>query len=306
MLRWRLLLGVVFVGLLALVCWLDFHSLRPGIYLLPLACVVSLLAAGELVAMYKRRPSDEQPLPWVVFAGVLLVVLASGSRVFLPQETALSRTLGDLGWLSFALIAGLLLACVGEVFRFDAPGKATIRLAFAAFAIVYLGALMGFMVQLRLFADNRQGMLALLSLIATVKMSDIGQYTVGRLIGRRKLAPRVSPGKTWEGVIGGGAFAIVGAWLALSYGAAAMAIDPSVHLETSISERWATTVGFATAVTAAGIVGDLTESLLKRDVGVKDSSTWLPGFGGTLDLLDSLLGAAPVAYLFWVLGWVGR
>jgi phosphatidate cytidylyltransferase len=59
------------------------------------------------------------------------------------------------------------------------------------------------------------------------------------------------------------------------------------------------------ALVAAGIVGDLAESLLKRDAGVKDSSTWLAGYGGVLDLVDSLLGAAPVAYLFWALGWVG-
>jgi phosphatidate cytidylyltransferase len=63
-----------------------------------------------------------------------------------------------------------------------------------------------------------------------------------------------------------------------------------------------TIVLFGAAVAVAGIVGDLAESMLKRDAGVKDSSTWLPGFGGVLDLLDSLLGASPVAYLFWVLG----
>jgi phosphatidate cytidylyltransferase len=139
-------------------------------------------------------------------------------------------------------------------------------------------------------------MLALIALIATVKMSDTGQYAFGRLFGKHKLSPIVSPGKTWEGAAGGVLIAMLTAWLVFSAGARSIVGPAGVEISPL------TIVAFGAAVAIAGIIGDLAESMLKRDAGVKDSSTWLPGFGGVLDLLDSLLGAAPVAYAFWALG----
>jgi phosphatidate cytidylyltransferase len=300
MLRWRFLLGTVIVAALVGLCWLDWRATRPGIVLLPVAFVLAILAAGELLAMFRKRGYD--PLAWVVYGGALVAVLAAAAPGLCPFRAS-NTSVDSHGWLALGMSAGLILAIVGEMRRYDGSGRATVNLSLAVFAIVYAGGLVGFLVQLRLFngGDGHLGMFALVSLIAIVKMSDIGQYTAGRLFGKHKLAPAISPGKTWEGVAGGVAFALVTAWLVTKFIAPAMlgaGQSPSVPLL-----RLAI---YSLALVAAGIVGDLAESLLKRDAGVKDSSTWLAGYGGVLDLVDSLLGAAPVAYLFWALGWVGR
>lgn len=294
MLRWRILLGVVFTAGLAALCWLDWQAARPGIYLLPLAIGAAQLAAGELLAMFRKR--GHAPLAWAVYGGVLLTVLAAAVPGLLPDLATSSA--GRLGWLAIGLALALLLAIVGEMRRYDGSGKSIAQLSLSALAILYIGGLIGFLIQLRLLGggDGRVGMLALVSMIAVVKMSDIGQYTAGRLFGKHKLAPTLSPGKTWEGLLGGLIFATATAWLLVLL---------------ARSRGWGGNEGllpaavYSWALVVAGIVGDLAESMLKRDAGVKDSSEWMPGFGGVLDLLDSLMGAAPVAYLFWLMRWVG-
>jgi phosphatidate cytidylyltransferase len=294
MLRWRITLGAALIAALVGLIWLDWHAGRPGIVLLPLAIVAAMLAAGELLAMF--RLCGHEPLAWVVYAGTLLTVAASAVPGLWPADMA-STSIQGVGWITVGLAMSLLIALVGELYRYDGARRATLDLSLAVFAIAYVGGLVGFLVQLRLFGggDGHVGMLALVSLIAIVKMSDIGQYTVGRLIGKHKLVPTLSPGKTWEGLCGGLMFATATAWLLI---------------ESAYSYHWLSGGGFLHALlygcvlVIAGVVGDLAESLLKRDAGVKDSSSWMPGFGGVLDLLDSLLVAAPVAYLFWALGWL--
>jgi phosphatidate cytidylyltransferase len=115
----------------------------------------------------------------------------------------------------------------------------------------------------------------------------------------------VSPGKTWEGAFGGLVFALVATWIVFGWAAAHIVGDASALPSLLSVTGFLKSIAFAAALTAVGIIGDLAESLLKRDAGVKDSSRWMPGFGGILDLLDSLLAAAPVAYAFWALGWIG-
>jgi phosphatidate cytidylyltransferase len=301
MLRWRLILGTVIVAALVGLCVLDYRALPPGIYLLPLAIVASLLGAGELIAMFRKLV--QTPLAWSIYVGTLITVLAAGAPGLLSGKYSTEAT-GQLGWLALGLAAALLVAIVGALIDYRSPGRATLQLALALFAILYAGGLMGFIMQLRLLGirsphEGRLGMLALISLIATVKMSDTGQYTFGRLFGRHKLSPIVSPGKTWEGAIGGLLVAVLTSWLVFTIVSRSMLGPDALQIGMPMI------VLFGVAVASAGIVGDLAESLLKRDAGVKDSSTWMPGFGGVLDLLDSLLGAAPVAYAIWVFGIIG-
>ena len=128
----------------------------------------------------------------------------------------------------------------------------------------------------------------LLAAMGVVFVADTAAFFVGRRFGRRKLAPRVSPGKTWEGVLG----ALVG----VAVYAAACAWS-SASAAPSHALFVATWVGVALMLTALGIVGDLFESWLKREAGVKDSGDMLPGHGGVLDRVDALLAAMPPAAL---------
>lgn len=135
-----------------------------------------------------------------------------------------------------------------------------------------------------------QGRSFLLLVLAIVWAADVGAFFVGRRFGRVKLAPRVSPGKTWEGVIGG--LACAGA--AAAAGAAVLGHSPAAAIPLGIS------------VAAVSIVGDLTVSMFKRNAGVKDSGNLFPGHGGVLDRVDSLTAAAPLFLLLagWI-GWLG-
>ena len=128
----------------------------------------------------------------------------------------------------------------------------------------------------------------LLALLAVVWMADVAAYFSGKAFGRHKLAPSISPGKTWEGAIGAG----VGVAL---YG---LAVRAGVAYEPVAVHFWI--LGLLT-VTAISIVGDLFESMLKRQAGIKDSSNVLPGHGGVLDRIDSLTSTLPVVTLLWLL-----
>ncbi|WP_426101034.1 phosphatidate cytidylyltransferase [Massilia sp. TSP1-1-2] len=135
----------------------------------------------------------------------------------------------------------------------------------------------------------------LLSVLALVWIADIFAYFSGKAFGKRKLAPSISPGKSWEGAIGGGIAVLLISTLVILFGGPYLADTFVVKLHASMG--WLATLAILTVITAASIVGDLVESQLKRRAGVKDSSKLLPGHGGVLDRIDALIPVLPLAAL---------
>ncbi|HNR22436.1 MAG TPA: phosphatidate cytidylyltransferase [Steroidobacteraceae bacterium] len=200
-------------------------------------------------------------LLFVVAIAAGMAALALPEPALLPESTVLA--IAVLWWLA------------GFTWVVLAPGKAPPPTGAIAGVLTLVPA---WYALLHLRLDFTLGAEWLLYILVLVTAADSGAYFVGRRFGRVKLAPRVSPGKTWEGVFGGLAAGCAAAWAgALWFGLPALPF-----------------LALALAVIVFGIVGDLVESQLKRAAGVKDSGTLFPGHGGMLDRIDSLTAAAPV------------
>lgn len=298
MLGWRLLLGTLIIAVLTGLCWLDARAAAPGVWLLPVAMIVAVLATKEVLDLLAA--GGMRPVSWVVHL-VNLLLVASVWAMYGWQSPHFTAELSDIAFLLIELqelLAGILLFAIfiAEMCRYRKPGGAVANIAGGILAILYVGMMLRCAVSLRMV----WGVGAMASWIIVVKMGDTGAYAVGCLIGRHKMAPLISPGKTIEGAIGALAFSCLGSWLTFRW------LLPLATPESVPSGPWWGWLVFGLLVGAAGMIGDLAESLLKRDVGVKDSSTWLPGFGGVLDIIDSLLLSAPVAWFCWASGQVGH
>jgi phosphatidate cytidylyltransferase len=277
-------------------CRLDYQAAVPGIWLLPLAVLVAVLATKEGLDL--AAAAGAQPLREIVYLANIALVMVAGQQFlgFYPSGMGNASLWSTFFWMVLPL--AVISLWMGEVHRYRRPGGNLLNLAVGVLAIIYIGVMLGFAVQLRM----QWGVGALVSWIIVVKMGDTGAYAVGRLVGRHKLAPALSPGKTVEGAFGALLFACLGSWAAFHWLIPSCVPLPHWVCEGSLHGQ----ITYGLVVGAAGMVGDLAESLLKRDVGWKDSSRWLPGFGGTLDVLDSLLLSAPVAWFFWAYGLVGQ
>ncbi len=260
MLAQRVASAIVGLPLVVLLIWAG------GPWYTGAACLIILIAAYEFQAPHLGRWS-----PLAVFTAGLAAAIAAGAFV-------------GTDWVLWFTIAGAMLPLVWVTLRGD-PTSALPDYTHSVGGIVYVGLLGAHLALLRELDDGRDWVyLAVFSTFAV----DTFAYATGRAIGRHKLAPAISPGKTIEGTIGGmaGGFAMV---MLLNY-------FLGMRLEAALI------VPLALLLPLAAVVGDLTESMVKRGMDIKDAGKILPGHGGLLDRMDSILFTVPVVYYFLI--WV--
>jgi phosphatidate cytidylyltransferase len=299
----RAVVATVLIAAFTALAWADatgFAGVAPAWWLLPVLVMFAIGGVNELVHLFNARgllmPS------WTLRGGVVAIFMAValGVQAFVAAAAVPAPVAAmSLGIVAYAVAVGCLVTL--EIVGYRPQGKALERLAAGTFVLTYLGVPMAFMVSLRMVCvenlgpeqtgPGHLGILPVVAMVATVKVGDIAAYAVGSLVGRTKMAPVLSPGKTWEGAAASLAGSLVAAWLTIG-----------VVGQGAASTPWGGWPAFGILVGAAGMVGDLAESLVKREAGAKDSGRSLGGLGGVLDLIDSLLFAAPVAWGLWVLG----
>ncbi len=269
----------------------------------PLWFALSFLVMGwlalEVVGLLNA--TSARPSGNTVFGGVLAMVVANWAphiTVYLvgdPRFSSLAHEpavpINALAWPLWAFVGVVMFSFVAQSIQFVQPGRTMATISGTVLATAYVGVLGSFVIQIRWFDGPYHGLVPLTALIATAKGADIGAYTCGRLLGRHKLWPRLSPNKTIEGAIGGMCFSVLASVLVM--GTARSFQIPTMN--------WLAIVGFGLLMGVVAQLGDLMESMIKRDCAAKDASDTLPGFGGVLDVMDSLLFAGPIAYGFFLL-----
>lgn len=275
---WSVILAALFSG---------SPLLSNGVFLI----LIALLALAGLVEFYgiaeKRGMVN---FKWCGVAGGLLLMVGTFLNVTGHLGTSGSPSRVNDFETSF-LILFVLGLCVRQfVSKTNTAGLTAI--ATTLFGLMYVPWLLNFIQKISFFPFHEgspadAGKYFLLYFILVTKFSDMGAYAVGSLIGKHKMIPRISPGKTWEGF--GGAILV-------STGASLLFVHLFGAKMVGMNYLHAAILGVILSV--AAVIGDLIESLFKREAGVKDSGKLFPGIGGILDLLDSLLFNAPLMYLY--------
>ena len=294
MLIWRLLVSAILIPLFAGAFYLDMRLGPSAPILLAIILTLALCGAREMVDLLWTRSFTPNKL--IVSACCVLVAAAAWWGRFGHMPIQIPSDDNTLAQVMLAYAMTILVLFLLATYRYREPGASMETLGVELLIVSYIGVLMGVFAQLRWVAGSEAGYLVIGSLLVVTKGGDVGAYFLGRLFGRRKLVPLLSPGKTWAGAVG----ALIG-----SASSAVLWLHFATPLFSPTGEAlwqppwWLVSAVYGLILGVTGLVGDLCESLIKRDVGKKDSSTLLPGFGGLLDLMDSVLYASPVAYVLW-------
>jgi phosphatidate cytidylyltransferase len=251
----RIVVSLALLPVILGILWLG------GWWLFAAALVGGLVALHELYSMGRGL----RPIVIGGYVGLLLTLLGAQA--------------GDVSWMVGGIFATILVAFV--VFGFsDARPSATAAISLTLLGVVWVGGGLATVMLLRQIPEN--GRLVVFTVLIAVFADDTAAYFVGRTIGRHKMAPTISPGKSWEGFVGGTLAAMAVAFFAMY----------DQHYLTDLEA-----VALGAAIAVSSTLGDLFESAIKRDLGVKDSGRILAGHGGVLDRIDSLALAAPVVWL---------
>lgn len=300
----RVIMGLGLLSAFLPLVWADSVGLwgaGPAVWLLPVAILLAGAAGIECVAILARRGLG--PRAAVLVTGCVAVPLAAalGSPAF-RSATGGGAPLNPAGWAAAAAVAAMTGAFLVEMAFYRQGDGAIERLAGTALGLLMVALPMAFIVTLRLTGTpnyeggwHRPGLAPLVGMIAAVKFGDVLAYLVGSTVGRHRMAPTLSPGKTWEGAVGALCGALIASWIVLV--CLRGVLTPA---DGSSAEPFGGWIVHGVFVGAAGMLGDLAESLVKREAGVKDSGGAIGALGGGLDLVDSLLFAAPAAWLLWV------
>jgi phosphatidate cytidylyltransferase len=255
----RKLLPSILVSLLLLTLIFGSIYLQPLLFL-ALICIVISLGVRELTQAYRTGGIELPDLP--IIAAALIILLASW--------------FGDTEGL--AVSTGLIIPILMFLLLLISQKDFIKRSTSAVFSVFYLAVLGGFIL---LLANNPDGGERILALVILIACNDTFAYFAGIIFGKHKMAPSISPKKSWEGLIGGLIASLIGGALIFHY-----TFDVAWYVGSAI--------GLMTVVTAT--CGDLIESAIKRDLAIKDMSNLLPGHGGIMDRLDSALFTAPAVW----------
>jgi len=241
---------------------------------------VAVVAAWEWGALMRLAERARLGL------GVVLAIVCALVAIVAPAAVGLADGFGQAAWR----LGAFFYLPAAAFWLFLVPIWLRRRWSLSSRALALLtGAVVVLPVWLALLQLRQAGPLSVLAIMTVVWLADIGAYFAGRRFGQHKLAPGISPGKTWEGAIGG-------ALAVLAYG-----FLLSAKLPAALAGNFPLLIGVLIVLTAISVLGDLFESLLKRQAGLKDSSNVLPGHGGVLDRIDSLTSTLPLVALVWLL-----